>query len=204
MFARFCKERERGVGLRNTTAGSVNTGTKKKNTDTFMSFLSHNNLVILKKSLPFCIHIQDLSVYFEEIAFLMCKIPFNVNDEGIILQSNKNGKETSAWVFEVRVGSPYLDWAEMSIEMVIGTLGCSLRRARFHSPLVKTWWASCRGGCLPTVPCVAGARLWRRRRRVLLDWHAAIWEIGSDSKAWLVGGGAWGVWGGRFLRRRTL
>ena len=45
--------------------------------------------------------------------------------------------ETSAKVFEVRLGVLYLVWAEVSMEVVIGTLGWSLRRARFHSPLVK-------------------------------------------------------------------
>ena len=45
--------------------------------------------------------------------------------------------ETSSIVFEVRLGVPYLVWAEVSMEIVIGILGWSLRRARFHSPLVK-------------------------------------------------------------------
>ena len=45
--------------------------------------------------------------------------------------------ETSARVFEVRLGVLYLVWAEVSMETVIGTSGWSLRRARVHSPLVK-------------------------------------------------------------------
>ena len=34
----------------------------------------------------------SVAFYCEEIAFSMSKIHFNVNDEGIILQSNKNAK----------------------------------------------------------------------------------------------------------------
>ena len=45
--------------------------------------------------------------------------------------------ETSARVFEVRLGVRYLAWAEVSMEIVIGTLGWSLRCALVHSPLVK-------------------------------------------------------------------
>ena len=45
--------------------------------------------------------------------------------------------ETSAIVFEVWLGVLYLVWAEVSLEVVIGTLGWSLRCTHVHSPLVK-------------------------------------------------------------------
>ena len=45
--------------------------------------------------------------------------------------------DTSAWVFAAPEGLVCLFWADLSIETVIGTLGWSRRRARFHSPLVK-------------------------------------------------------------------
>ena len=69
------------------------------------------------------------------------------------------------------------------MEIVIGTLGWSLRCARVHSPLVKMWWSSVTGAHLPTRPCLAGTCLRRRRRRAVPEVNEATWDIGSDSTA---------------------
>ena len=45
--------------------------------------------------------------------------------------------DTSASLFAPLEGLVLPFWADLSIATVIGTLGWSLRRARFHSPLVK-------------------------------------------------------------------
>ena len=46
---------------------------------------------------------------------------------------------TSAWMSGDWCEFPLLPWVDLSSEMVMATLGCSRRRARFHSPLEKIW-----------------------------------------------------------------
>ena len=92
--------------------------------------------------------------------------------------------ETSAWTAGIWMGLLFLRCADWSIEMVIGTRGCSRRRARFHSPFEKMWWSSVIG--------------W-----LLLVSRPAIWEIGSDSIAWTLGDRVWGERCWRCIRQRA-
>ena len=76
------------------------------------------------------------------------------------------------------------------MEIVIGTLGWSLRCTGVHLSLVKMWWSRVNGAHFPTMSCLTGACLLRRCRQALLELNDVTWDIGSDSTAWLVGGAA--------------
>jgi len=66
---------------------------------------------------------------------------------------------TSAWMSQDWCEFPVLPWVNLSSEMLIATLGCSQRRARFHSPLEKIWWLRQGGKGLLIVLCVVRPRL---------------------------------------------